>query len=121
MVPSKQVSYRYHNKRKSPINGLFTPFMKLCLLFKLCFGFDFSCYFIVISFLNRIILIRFCVLLIWYQSYCTQIVPTTNSGNMPVNSIPQLTHILPINYIFSFVASNNFFCHSDSSCSLSVN
>lgn len=35
MVLSKQVSYRYHNKRKSPINGLFTPFMKLCLLFKL--------------------------------------------------------------------------------------
>ena len=29
------VSYRYHDKRKSPINGLFTPFMKLCLLFKL--------------------------------------------------------------------------------------
>ena len=35
VVLSKQVSYRYHNKRKSPINGLFTPFMKLCLLFKL--------------------------------------------------------------------------------------
>lgn len=32
------VSYRYHDKRKSPINGLFTPFMKLCLLFKLDFG-----------------------------------------------------------------------------------
>jgi len=29
------VSYRYHDKRKSPINGLFTPFMKLCLLLKL--------------------------------------------------------------------------------------
>ena len=38
MVLSKQVSYRYHNKRKSPINGLFTPFMKLCLLFKLLGG-----------------------------------------------------------------------------------
>ena len=38
MVLSKQVSYRYHDKRKSPINGLFTPFMKLCLLFKLDFG-----------------------------------------------------------------------------------
>ena len=35
MVLSKQVSYRYHDKRKSPINGLFAPFMKLCLLFKL--------------------------------------------------------------------------------------
>ena len=29
------VSYKYHDKRKSPINGLFTSFMKLCLLFKL--------------------------------------------------------------------------------------
>ncbi len=38
MVLSKQVSYRYHDKRKSPINGLFTPFMKLCLLFKLLGG-----------------------------------------------------------------------------------
>ena len=28
-------SYRYHDKRKSPINGLFTSFMKLSLLFKL--------------------------------------------------------------------------------------
>ena len=32
------VSYRYLDKRKSPINGLFTPFMKLCLLFKLLGG-----------------------------------------------------------------------------------
>lgn len=32
------VSYRYLDKRKSPINGLFKPFMKLCLLFKLDFG-----------------------------------------------------------------------------------
>ena len=38
MVLSKQVSYRYHNKRKSFINGLFTPFMKLCLLLKLLGG-----------------------------------------------------------------------------------
>ncbi len=35
VVLSKQVSYRYHGKRKSPISGLFTPFMGLCLLFKL--------------------------------------------------------------------------------------
>lgn len=35
VVLSKQVPYRYHNKRKSPIKGLFTPFMKLCLIFKL--------------------------------------------------------------------------------------
>ena len=32
------VSYKYHDKRKSPINGLFTPFMKLCLLLKLLFA-----------------------------------------------------------------------------------
>ena len=32
MILSKQVSYRYHDKRKSPINGLFTPFMKLCFV-----------------------------------------------------------------------------------------
>ena len=38
VVLQKQVSYRYHDKRKSPINGLFTPFMKLCLLLKLDFG-----------------------------------------------------------------------------------
>ena len=38
VVLSKQVPYRYHNKRKRPINGLFTPFMKLCLLFKLLGG-----------------------------------------------------------------------------------
>lgn len=35
VVLQKQVSYRYHDKRKSFINGLFAPFMKLCLLFKL--------------------------------------------------------------------------------------
>ena len=35
VVLQKQVSYRYHDKRKSFINGLFTPFMKLCLLLKL--------------------------------------------------------------------------------------
>ena len=62
-------------KRKSPINGLFTPFMRLSLLFELFFWFTFSCYFIVIVFQNRIILIRFCILLMWLQSCCTQIVP----------------------------------------------
>lgn len=69
------VSYKYHDKRKSPINGLFTPFMKLCLLLKLFFWFDFSYKSDVISSQNRIILIRFCVLLIWLQNCCTQIVP----------------------------------------------
>lgn len=34
VVLQKQVSYRYHDKRKSFINGLFAPFMKLCLLFE---------------------------------------------------------------------------------------
>lgn len=43
------VSYRYLDKRKSPINGLFTPFMKLCLLLKLDFGNYILC------------LIKFCV------------------------------------------------------------
>ena len=114
LVLSKRGSYRYHNKRKIPINGLFVPFMGkspspcgerlyyrlnhlytayrsvvtfLCIfiqadakrnvnrvplkkvLFKLFFGFAFSCYLIVIAFQNRIILIM------WFQSCCTQIVP----------------------------------------------
>lgn len=120
LVLSKRGSYRYHNKRKIPINGLFVPFMGkspspcgerlyyrlnhlytayrsvvnfLCIfiqadakrnvnrvplkkvLFKLFFGFAFSCYLIVIAFQNRIILIRFCILLMWFRSCCTQIVP----------------------------------------------
>ena len=50
-------------------------FQDLWLLFKLFFWFTFSCYFIVIVFQNRIILIRFCILLMWLQSCCTQIVP----------------------------------------------
>ena len=95
LVLSKRGSYRYHNKRKIPINGLFVPFMGkspspcgerlyyrlnhlytayrsvvtfLCIfiqadakrnvnrvplkkvLFKLFFGFAFSCYLIVIAF-----------------------------------------------------------------------
>lgn len=47
VVLQKQVSYRYHDKRKSFINGLFAPFMKLCLLFKLDFVTAFLCTFIV--------------------------------------------------------------------------
>lgn len=46
-------------------------------LIKLFFGFDFSCYLIVIVFQNRIILTRFCILLMWFLNYCTQIVPRT--------------------------------------------
>ena len=52
-----------------------TGFLKHFKLFKLFFWFTFSCYFIVIAFQNRIILIRFCILLMWLQSCCTQIVP----------------------------------------------
>ena len=120
LVLSKRGSYRYHNKRKIHINGLFVPFMGkipwpcgeilyyrlnhlytayrsvvtfLCIFIQadakrnvnrvplkkvliiLFFGFAFSCYLIVIAFQNRIILIRFCILLMWFQSCCTQIVP----------------------------------------------
>ena len=35
VVLSKQVSYRYQRKEKSSRNGLFSLFLKLCLLFKL--------------------------------------------------------------------------------------
>ena len=63
------VSYRYHGKRKSPINGLFTSFMKLCLLFKLAksgliliisvqlsilFCIDNSCFFHTLFFVSHI-------------------------------------------------------------------
>ena len=51
------VSYRYLDKRKSPINGLFTPFMKLCLLFKL----DFSNYILCLA--NCYIAI-FCIIIL---------------------------------------------------------
>lgn len=53
----------------------FRFFVYFTFLFKLFFWFTFSCYFIVIVFQNRIILIRFCILLMWLQSCCTQIVP----------------------------------------------
>ena len=46
------VSYRYHDKRKSPINGLFTPFMKLCLLFKLIKKCKEKLYFSILSLLS---------------------------------------------------------------------
>ena len=44
-------------------------------LFKLFFRFDFSYKSAITALQNRIILIRFCILLIWFQNYCTQIVP----------------------------------------------
>lgn len=59
MVLSKQVSYRYHDKRKSPINGLFTPFMKLCLLFKLGKSKTITKY-ICLSFISFLPLFHFC-------------------------------------------------------------
>lgn len=68
------------NINKSPCSSYYLMYWIIYakyLLFKLFFGFDFLCYFIVIMFQNRIILIRFCILLIWFQSCCTQIVPNT--------------------------------------------
>ena len=61
----------------SPQSLYLWAFSQFSPLLKLFFGFDFSCYFTVIAFQNRIILIRFCVLLMCFQSYCTQIVPST--------------------------------------------
>ena len=61
----------------SPQSLYLWAFSQFSPLLKLFFGFDFLCYFIVIMFQNRIILIRFCILLIWFQSCCTQIVPNT--------------------------------------------
>ena len=65
VVLSKQVSYRYHGKRKSPINGSFTPFMKLYLLFKLLGGEIYpavSQYTFVYFILHIHLILLFCVL-----------------------------------------------------------
>lgn len=61
---------------KMPQTRINTGFFVFLLLLELFFWFDFSCKFVVIAFQNRIILIRFCILLIWFQSCCTQIVPS---------------------------------------------
>ena len=53
------VSYKYHDKKKSPINGLFTPFMKLCLLFELGKSKDILKY-ICLSFMSFLPLFYFC-------------------------------------------------------------
>ena len=57
-------------------NPVFMPVYGLFSLLKLFFWFDFSYKSAVNTLQNRIILIRFCILLIWFQSCCTQIVPT---------------------------------------------
>ena len=77
VVLQKQVSYRYHDKRKSPINGLFTPFMKLCLLFKLGKSKDILKY-ICLSFMSFLPLFYFCY--IYYFGsliFCCQFVATS--------------------------------------------
>lgn len=64
VVLQKQVSYRYHDKRKSFINGLFAPFMKLCLLFKLLGGEIYlavSWYIFVCFILHIHLFLHFCV------------------------------------------------------------
>lgn len=69
------LSFDCHATKNEPRNAVNSSFLGSCTSFKLFFGFDFSCYLIVIAFQNRIILIRFCILLMWFQSCCTQIVP----------------------------------------------
>lgn len=64
--PLQSMSFRF--RPSSYLSG------RIILL--LLFGFDFLYKSAVIMFQNRIILIRFCCLFIWLQSWCTQIVPT---------------------------------------------
>ena len=68
--------FRPQRKKKKPTKPVNSSFVSIFPLFKLFFGFDFSCKSVVITSQKRIILIRFYVLLIWFQSCCTQIVPT---------------------------------------------
>ena len=51
--------------------------IKICGLFKLFFGFYFPYESSNFTFASRIILVRFCVLFIWLNFWCTQIVPRT--------------------------------------------
>ena len=68
------VSYKYHDKRKSPINGLFTSFMKLCLLFKLGKSKDILKY-ICLSFIYFLPLFYFCCIYYWSSLiFCFQFV-----------------------------------------------
>ena len=64
-----------HLIKQIPETRINTGFRHFNPLFKLFFWFTFSRYFSVIVFQNRIILIRFCILLMWLQSCCIQIVP----------------------------------------------
>lgn len=57
-------------------NPQYTGFRHFYFLFKLFFLFDFSCQSYVIKYQNRIILMLFCTSSIWFQNYCTQIVPS---------------------------------------------
>ena len=72
VVLSKQVSYRYHNKRKSFINGLFTPFMKLCLLLKLDFGNYILCLIKFCVTIFCIIILDILCILYRFETFCKQ-------------------------------------------------
>lgn len=72
------VSYRYLDKRKSPINGLFKPFMKLCLLFKL----DIKNY---ILCLTKFYITIFCIIILdilcilyYFMIFCKHFATTTS-------------------------------------------
>ena len=66
------VSYRYHDKRKSPINGLFTPFMKLCLLLKLDFGNYILCLIKFCVTILCIIILDILCILYRFETFCKQ-------------------------------------------------
>ena len=63
--------------KQMPETRINTGFRHFNSLFKLFFWVDFSYKSDVISLQNRIILIWFFILLMWFQIYCTQIVPST--------------------------------------------
>ena len=58
--------FRPQQKKKKPTKPVNSSFVSIFPLFKLIFWFDFSCFFIVIAFQNRIILVRFCIILMWF-------------------------------------------------------
>lgn len=66
------VSYKYHDKRKSPINGLFTPFMKLCLLLKLDFGNYILCLIKFCVTIFCIIILDILCILYRFETFCKQ-------------------------------------------------
>ena len=78
------VSYRYLDKRKSPINGLFTPFMKLCLLFKLGKYKDVLKY-ICLSFISFLPFFYFsCIYYFGSLIFCCQLVASRLSYICPI-------------------------------------